>query len=266
MTSPHIAVEDSGAGPPVVLLHGLTATRRYVVHGSGHLRKRGYRLISYDARGHGESAPAEDPAAYTYHDMVGDLGRVLGERRIERPILVGSSMGAHVATAFALERPDRVAALVQITPAYKGRPRSAPEELEQLEQRAAALERGDIDGFIAASDVARLPERWRDAVQTAIRQRLERHRDLAVVAAAVRVVQRSWAWRGLEPLAGLELPTLVVGSRDEIDPEHPLAVAELYARLLPRGELVVEEPGSSPLAWQGGQLSRRIGDFLDRAL
>ena len=33
---------------------------------------------------------------------------------------------------------------------------------------------------------------------------------------------------------------------------------------LPRAELVVEEPGKSPLAWQGGQLSNAIADFLGR--
>ena len=55
--------EAAGDGPPVVLLHGLTATRRNVVQGSRHLLSRGRRLISYDARGHGESSPAPDPAA-----------------------------------------------------------------------------------------------------------------------------------------------------------------------------------------------------------
>ena len=53
-----LAGEEVGEGPPIVLLHGLTATRRYVVHGSLALRAPGYRQISYDARGHGESDPA----------------------------------------------------------------------------------------------------------------------------------------------------------------------------------------------------------------
>ena len=53
-----LAGEEVGEGPPVVQLHGLTATRRYVLHGSVALARRGYRLVSYDARGHGESDPA----------------------------------------------------------------------------------------------------------------------------------------------------------------------------------------------------------------
>ena len=44
------------------------------------------------------------------------------------------------------------------------------------------------------------------------------------------------------------------------------AVAQEYAERLPRGELVVEDEGQSPLAWQGARLSRAIGDFLDRVL
>jgi 3-oxoadipate enol-lactonase len=54
---------------------------------------------------------------------------------------------------------------------------------------------------------------------------------------------------------------LVVGSRDESDPEHPLALARQYAEAIPRARLVVEEEGRSPIAWQGGQLSRLLAEF-----
>ncbi len=51
------------------------------------------------------------------------------------------------------------------------------------------------------------------------------------------------------------MPAVVVADRDEADPGHPLAVGEAYAQAIPGARLVVEEPGSSPIAWQGGQLS-----------
>ena len=57
---------------------------------------------------------------------------------------------------------------------------------------------------------------------------------------------------------------LIVGSRDEADTLHPLGVAEEYARKLPHAELVVEDKGESPLAWQGARLSGAIADFLER--
>src|SRR5439155_4385160 len=72
-----LAGESIGAGSPVVLLHGITATRRYVVHGSKALARAGYRQLSYDARGHGASDPAPAGSGYTYPELVGDLEAVL---------------------------------------------------------------------------------------------------------------------------------------------------------------------------------------------
>jgi hypothetical protein len=109
-----------------------------------------------------------------------------------------------------------------------------------------------------------LPPQWREQILRFTRQRLERHRHPRAVADALRVVPHSSAFHGLEALEALELPVLVVGSRDEADPAHPLGVAESYAERLPDAELAVEEPGDPPLAWQGAQLSREIARFLER--
>ena len=53
-------------------------------------------------------------------------------------------------------------------------------------------------------------------------------------------------------------------SRDEADSLHPLGVAEEYVAKLPRAELAVEDKGYSPLAWQGARLSGVIADFFER--
>jgi pimeloyl-ACP methyl ester carboxylesterase len=256
-----LAGEQAGHGPPVVLLHGLTATRRNVVQGSRHLIRRGYRLVAYDARGHGASSPAPAPTAYEYRDLIGDLGSVLAALELERAVLVGSSMGAATAMAFALDSPERVPALVQITPGYTGEPRTVPAAWAQM---ADGLENGGVDAFVDLAQPEGLPDRWSDVAREATRQRMERHEHPRAVAAALRMVPFSSAWDGLERLRSWTAPTLVVGSRDESDPLHPLALAEEYARRLPRGELVVEEEGESPLAWQGARLSKVIGDFLER--
>ena len=253
--------EQAGDGPPIVLLHGLSATRRNVVQGSRHLIKRGYRLIAYDARGHGASSPGR---SYEYAELVDDLEAVLDHLGIERTALVGSSMGAATAMAFTLEHPERVAALVQITPAYTGYARTGDVDGDSWERMASELERGGVDAFVDAAQPDGLPERWREVAREATRQRMERHDDPSAVAAALRQVPRSVAWKGLEPLSDLDVPVLIVGSRDEADTLHPLAVAEEYDRRLPRSELVVEDRGKSPLAWQGARLSGEIGDFLER--
>jgi pimeloyl-ACP methyl ester carboxylesterase len=256
--------ESTGEGAPIVLAHGLTATRRNVVQGSSHLIGRGWRLIGYDARGHGESAPAPDRDAYEYTDLAGDIAAVLDAQRIERATVVGSSMGSATAVRFALDRPERVSALVLITPAYRGAGQLGAGALEHWDTLAAALESGDVEAFVDASGANELPERWRDPARLATRQRIERHRHLDAVARALRTVPRSEAFASIDELARLELPVLVAGTRDEADPGHPLATAEEYARRLPRGELIVEQPGDTPLAWQGARLSKAIGDFLER--
>jgi pimeloyl-ACP methyl ester carboxylesterase len=126
---------------------------------------------------------------------------------------------------------------------------------------AAGLEADGADGFMRVFEPP-ADERFRDAVLKFTRQRMERHRHPEALAQAVRVVPRSEAFDGLDRLAEIEAPALVVGSRDESDPTHPLAVAEEYARRLPHGELVIEDEGDPPLAWQGAQLSRAILDWL----
>src|SRR6059036_1446132 len=134
-------VHDSGEGTPVVLLHGLTATHRYVVMGSKALERSGHRVVAYDARGHGRSDPAPTPDAYRYADLVAD---------IERAVLAGASMGAHTLLRFALERPGRAAALVVITPAYDPVDNDDPARLAHWDALAEGLRSGGVEGFVEA--------------------------------------------------------------------------------------------------------------------
>ena len=253
--------EIAGDGPPIVLAHGLSATRRNVVQGSRALIRRGYRLIAYDARGHGSSSPGP---RYEYADLVEDLEAVLEHVELDRTALVGSSMGAATTMAFALEHPARVPALVQITPAYTGYARTGDVDADSWERMASELESGGVDAFVEVAQPRGLPEKWREVAREATRQRMERHEHPDAVARALRELPSSIAWKGLEPLEHLDIPVLIVGSRDDADTLHPLGVAEEYARRLPHAELVVEDKGSSPLAWQGARLSHAIGDFLER--
>ena len=113
--------------------------------------------------------------------------------------------------------------------------------------------------------LSEVDERWREVVRTVILQRMARHEHPDAVADALRWIPRSAAFDGMEALAGLRVPTLIVGSRDDTDPDHPFAVAQEYARLIPGARLVVEEPGASPLAWRGGALSKEILASLETA-
>ena len=253
--------EREGEGPPVVLCHGITATRGQVIHGSRALARAGHAVIAYDARGHGESDPAPPGGGYVYPELVADLEAVVAEQVGEGPFaLAGHSMGAHTAVAYSLAHPQRVAALVVIGPVYDGS--ISTDSLEYWDGLAAALEAGGIDGFVDYIDrVQGIDPTWRDSVMRFTRERMERHRHLDAVAAALREVPRSRPFESLVELEGLDVPALVVASGDVADPGHPQATAVEYARRLPRAELVSEVEGQSPLAWQGGRLSREIADF-----
>jgi pimeloyl-ACP methyl ester carboxylesterase len=259
-----LAAEQAGEGTPIVLLHGLTATRRYVVMGSRVLERSGHHTISYDARGHGHSSPAPASEAYTYELLADDLRALLDDLQIERAVLAGASMGAQTALRFALERPERVLALGLITPAFD--PDTHGEGgYASWDRLAQGLRQGGVEGFLAAYDLDAVPERFRETVAKVLRQRLSAHDYPLAVADALQAVPRSRPFERWSELRSIGVPTVVVASRDEPDPTHPLAVGERYAAAIPGAKLVVEEPGSSPIAWQGGQLSKVLAELSKRS-
>jgi pimeloyl-ACP methyl ester carboxylesterase len=264
--APGISGETAGEGPAVVLCHGITATRRYVLHGSRALERAGHTVVTYDARGHGESDPAPAGQGYGYPELVGDLERVLAQAAgAKRFVLGGHSMGAHTAIAYALRHPERVAGLVVIGPVYMG---EVPERsLEYWDGLAGALEGGGVGGFLDYID--REEERdpaWRGPVRRFTRERMLAHRHLDALVEALRQVPRSRPFGALEELGELRMPALVVASNDDADPGHPRAVAEAYAEALPEARLTGEGRGESPLAWQGGRLAREIASFCAESI
>jgi len=255
--------ETAGEGPVVLQAHGITAARRYVTHGSHLLERRGFEVAMYDARGHGESDPAPEGEAYTYETLARDMAAVAAEvGEGTRVVLAGHSMGAHKAAAFALAEPERVAGVVAIGPASLGEP--PPEEtIAYWNGLADGLERGGVEGFIEVYDDGSHRPEWRDVVLRLARTRLGLHRSLDAVAQALREVPASLPFSGVEALEKLEVPVLIVASHDEADPGHPWSVAVEWTERIPGARMVSEEEGESPLAWQGGKLSREIAAFCE---
>lgn len=258
---PRLRGSVEGEGPAVVLCHGITATRRYVLHGSRALRRAGHTVVTYDARGHGESDPAPAGQGYGYPLLVEDLERVVASQVADETFLLGGhSMGAHTAAAYALRNPERLAGLVLIGPVYTGSVEAA--SLEYWDGLAAALGEGGIDGFLAyIADKQGIEAGWRDTVLRFTRERMLRHEHLPALVEALCEVPRSRPFGSLEELEELRVPTLVVASHDAADPGHPFAAAAAYANALPEARLASEAEGESPLAWQGGKLSREIAAF-----
>jgi 3-oxoadipate enol-lactonase len=179
----------------------------------------------------------------------------VGEAQV---VLAGHSMGAHTSVAHALAHGDRLAGLVVIGPVYTGF--IDQEVLARWDRLADGLERGGVDGFMKAFDRG-LDPAWRQTVLRFTRARMLAHRHPEAVARALREVPRSAPFESMSELEFLDLPALVVASHDDADPGHPYAVAAAYAERLPQARLISEAEGESPLAWQGGRLSREIASF-----
>ena len=111
-----------------------------------------------------------------------------------------------------------------------------------------------------------VPPAMRDTVLTVIRQRLSAHEHPDAVADALSAVPRSRPFGEVGELAEIDVPVTVVASGDEIDPGHPQEIGERYAATIPDATLVLDEPGRSPVAWQGSQLSRVIADLAARGI
>lgn len=99
--------ESTGKGTPLIFLHGFTCDHRHWTSQEEYFSDR-YRVVTYDARGHGQSA-VPDSTPYSYED---DLAALMDFLEIDKAVLVGHSMGGAPAFLFAKHHPERVFALV----------------------------------------------------------------------------------------------------------------------------------------------------------
>lgn len=130
--------ESAGEGAPaLVFTHGLAADHSTWRAQVEHFSPR-HRVVTWDLRGHGRSGA--DPGPCRLADLAADLGEVLDRAELERAVLIGHSAGGVVVMRFALERPERVAAVVLVGTASECNARG----LDYYEQLAALAEQGEI--------------------------------------------------------------------------------------------------------------------------
>jgi len=198
----HLRVD--GQGPALVLIHGVGLDLA-MWDGMVPLLARDYTVVRYDMLGHGASA--KPPGQRSLGDFQRQLTALVDYLEIERAAVVGFSMGALVAQAFALAEPDRLARLVLMNGVYD-RPPQAREAV------GARLAQAEADG--PAANVAPALARWftddfaktRPEVLAGVRARLESN-DKRGFLAAYRVFATADA-----ELAGrlgdISAPTLVM--------------------------------------------------------
>ena len=103
-----IGYVEAGRGDPVVLVHSYTGNLRdqWVRTGVFGALAPSYRVIAFDARGHGESDKPHDPGAYG-PEMAWDIARLLDQLGVPRAHVVGYSMGAHIVAQLLALAPQR---------------------------------------------------------------------------------------------------------------------------------------------------------------
>jgi len=150
---PKIAYYDSGGGvagePAVMLLHGSTMRSEDWENVFPRLATR-YRVVAYDARGHGRSGRA---VSYELRAFASDAIRVLREIVKGDATLIGHSLGALCALACAADAPELVRGLVLEDPGVRYPGRWEPEKERPL--REALAETGDPKAFLRA--VGKIP-------------------------------------------------------------------------------------------------------------
>ena len=109
-----IAYEVEGSGSPIVLLHEGIADR-HMWNREFPLLARNHRVVRYDLRGYGGS----DPATSDFYP-VNDLIALIDHLRMERPLIVGPSIGGKIALDLTIAQPDKVGGLLLIAPVYSG--------------------------------------------------------------------------------------------------------------------------------------------------
>jgi pimeloyl-ACP methyl ester carboxylesterase len=146
-----------GEGPPTLLLHGIGNYGRYWDLFADAVAGR-LRLIAPDARGHGESGRPAD--GYSPEDFVADALAVLDTLGIERPIVVGHSMGGLHAITLAARHHERVRALVIVD--------ASPDPLPAGAERAQRLLTGRPARFSSRQDARAYLERTSPGYATAV--------------------------------------------------------------------------------------------------
>jgi pimeloyl-ACP methyl ester carboxylesterase len=145
-----IYYEEHGRGTPLVLAYGIGGNADLWDTNRDALAAR-HRLILWEPRGHARSGSPADPAKYSFARWTLDLRDVLDHLRIRRAHVGGLSLGAGIATRFALRYPRRVRSLLVTNSSSAA---GLPLSVENLVMRARSIEVTLTKGMDAMAEFA----------------------------------------------------------------------------------------------------------------
>jgi pimeloyl-ACP methyl ester carboxylesterase len=257
--------EDQGKGDPVVLIHGWPLSSRSWEKQTSALLKAGYRVISYDRRGFGDS---DRPATgYDYDTLASDLNALLDELELDQVTLVGFSMGGGEVARYLGkygEKRIKKAVFVSAIPPYLLKAKDNPEGVEQsvFEQIKQGIE-ADRPAFLTnfLNDFYNLNELSGTRISDEV---FKLSWMIAAGASPIGTLAcvDSWLTDFRNDLKKVTIPTLVVhGDSDRIIPLQ--AAGERMPKLIKSARLAVIPGGPHGLNWTHAELlNRELLDFL----
>jgi len=253
-------------GTPILFIHGI-AHNRSVWEKMARELPEGFRPISIDLRGHGES-PWSIEAHYDLRDYAADLSALLDELRIGRAYIVAHSLGGNVATLFAAAHPERVLSLVLVDtgPALDatGTVHIADEIGSALRSYASIAEFREQLGMIHSSGEPEILDRLAGAsVVSRMDGRFEPALDPGVLGNAVQPTDLAALERDLwSALGSISCPVLVVRGGVSAILSEKIA-KEMVDEVLADGRLVtLADAGHAIMIDDGPGLTAVILAFL----
>ena len=250
------------AGPALVLVHGFAQCHLCFAPQVESELARDFRIVAYDLRGHGASDKPTDARAYQGSEVwAKDLAAVLAAKKLERPVLVGWSMGGRMIRQYLMNYGDAavaglnfVASLVIEDTALPG---SRRPEAAGARATAGRADRGG-DRFPRRSATA--SSRSESEFRVALAYNM-------LVPAHVRLAISGWSTDPAETVVALKrvrVPTLVTQGRK--DAVVLPAAAEMTAAAIPGAELSwFDDCGHSPFSEDAPRFNAELAQFMARA-
>lgn len=229
-----IAVELSGEGRPLLLMHGLGADRSQIQ--AALPPPAGFQCVYPDLPGHGETPLQAGAVGIGFSRFAALIVGLLDRLDIARAVIGGISMGSAIALRLALDAPERVAGLILIRPSWLDAP--ARPHLEIVERIGHWQERlpGEADRLLESdpeySDLRNLNPPAAQSVRGLLARRQARE-SAAVLGAMVadRPFER------LDVLGRIACDALVIAN--DGDPLHPIYIGQALAATLHRARLAM---------------------------
>lgn len=252
---------DEGSGLPFVFQHGLGAdlTQPFSLC---HPAPEGIRLIAFDARAHGKTAPVGPVERISLKTFADDLGALLDHLQIHRAIVGGISMGAAITLNFTLRFPERVVGLVQSRPAWLDAPHPWNVAMFSLVSRLIR-EHGPARGkelFLQTPEYRDTLTRWPD-VATSLAGQFDSPVAAETAFKFERIIRdapcadrREWA--------RIQVPTLLLAN--QCDPIHPFEFALEMQKAIRGAEFRELTPKSVNVEQHNADVRTALHDWLRR--